>query len=71
MLRRSPRAGFARPIGDEDLTKPHPTRYVSEIDGDGLSESKRASEIAREDAFDNGRLTFEWHGHPVDLDVAE
>ena len=41
-----------------------PERYVSEIDNDGLSESKRASEIAREDAFENGRLTF-------DLDVAE
>jgi len=45
-------------------------RYVSEIDGDGLAESKRASEIAREDAFENGRLTFEWHRHAVDVDVA-
>lgn len=45
-------------------------RYVSEIDGDEMGQAKAAAE-ARRDAFENGRLTFEWHGHAVDLDVAE
>jgi len=46
-------------------------RYVSEVDTDGLSAAKAAAEIAREDAWEHGRLTFEWHGHAVDVDVAE
>ena len=45
-------------------------RYVSERYDDPLGQAKAARE-AREDAFENGRLTFEWHGHAVDLDVAE
>lgn len=44
--------------------------YTSEVDGDGLAEAKRASEIAREDAWTRGTLTFESHGHAVEVDLA-
>lgn len=30
-----------------------------------------AIDIAREDAFENGTLTFEWNGHAVDVDLSE
>jgi hypothetical protein len=43
--------------------------YRSEIEDDGLGQAKAAVE-AREDAFTNGRLTFDWRSHAVDLDLA-
>ena len=38
--------------------------YVSERQDDPLGQAK-----ARRDAFEDGRLTFEWHGHAVDVDL--
>lgn len=49
---------FGAPIDDQI--------YQSEIADDPLGQAH-----ALRDIFDNGRVTLEWHGHAVDLDVAE
>lgn len=50
-------AAYVSPYNDDGT-------YVSEIADDPLGQAK-----AREDAFENGTLTFEWQGHAVDVDL--